>query len=154
MRWALCLSMVALPTQLVAAAAPDAITHLVDGAQICASGKLNTTKITKLLLDQGWTAPGDLTERTSIGVLTGFARGEVRLFYFSSKEMTTCSVSTDERNAPVNELVTALATRLNKAPKVETPGARYLFFLPRLDILTLQVKPESNMPRIELSVVH
>ena len=139
--------------QAAGAAAPG-VEALVAGADACATRKLSQEQMADRLAAAGWT----LAEARPAGkdmAIKSYTRQQVSLYYFTSKPMTQCVVTgriaTGYSPAP---LVAALTARFGKQPRVDTPGRRYLYALPRLDILTLQIKSDATDPHVELSVVH
>lgn len=127
---------------------------LAAGAAACATSKLSQDKMAERLVAAGWTAGAAHSPGKDMA-LRNYARQGVTLFYFTSKPMTQCvarrAVPADYRPDP---LLAALTAQLGKQPREEEPGRRYLYFLPRLDILTLQIKSDAEGPHVELSVVH
>ena len=104
----------------------------------------------------GWAAKAQATDaRMPGGRLSLFERNGVRIAYFHHREMKQCIVSAPVDGAfRADDLLTPLTAALGKVPKADPPGMRYLYALPRLDILTVQIKAAGGGRSVELSVVH
>ncbi|RYY05724.1 MAG: hypothetical protein EON55_25205 [Alphaproteobacteria bacterium] len=138
-------------TAPVAAATVEA---LVAGSTACATSKLSQDKMAERLLAAGWTS-GDARAPGKDMAMRSYTRQNVRLYYFTSKPMTQCVARGDvAADYDPDALLAAVTAQLGKSPRVDEPGRRYLYALPRLDILTLQIKSDAEGPHIELSVVH
>jgi hypothetical protein len=137
-----------------AGAAAASVEALVAGAAACATRALSQDQMAERLAAAGWTA-GAAREISKDMLIRSYSRQDVTLTYFTSKPMKQCvakgAVAPDYDFAP---LVAALAAHLGKQARVDAPGRRYLYALPRLDILTLQIKSDAAQPHVELSVVH
>jgi hypothetical protein len=131
-----------------------ATADVVAGAEACAVRSMSEPKMLERLTSLGWEQKASRAE-PGFGNLTLFRRNHVQLTYFHAKIMKQCIVTARADPAATLEgLLTGLTALFGKPPKIETPGRRYLYFLPRLDILTLQVKPSPAGSNFELSVVH
>ena len=137
-----------------AAAAPAGVEAMTAGAAACATSKLSQDKMAERLAAAGWTA--DAARELGKGMaIRSYKRQDVTLFYFTSRPMTQCVVrSTVPADYRPDALLAALTAQLGKPPRVDEAGRRYLYSLPRLDILTLQIKSDASGPYVELSVVH
>jgi hypothetical protein len=135
-------------------AVPASVEALAAGAAACATRKLSQEKMAERLAAAGWSA-GAVHEPAKGMALRYYARQDATLFYFTSSPMTQCvvrgAVAPDYRP---DALLAALTAQLGKPPRVDVPGRRYLYSLPRLDILTVQIKSDAKGPHVELSVVH
>ncbi len=125
---------------------------MVAGAEACATKSLSDTKMAERLAGLGWAAK-DKAEPAKGMRLSTYAKGDVELVYFTSPEMKQCiaRAATPPDFEP-RPLLAALSAKLGKEPKAEEPG-RYLYFLPRLDILTVLIKSDAQGPHVEMSVV-
>jgi hypothetical protein len=131
------------------------VVDLVGGAEICAAGKLSDVKMAERLGDLGWAQTAKAPGPGVKGTIALYRRNDVRLTYFTSKELTECWASADtDASTDIEPLLAALSDKFGKQPKVETPGVRYLYYLPRLKILTVQIKPKAQGRVVELAVVH
>ena len=152
--YALLLLFATPPVAGASSSAAPTVENLVAGAEACATRKLSDTKMAERLATLGWQAREKLRPGKSMQMST-YVRMDVTIYYFTSPEMTQCIA---RGGMPANfdqaALVSALAAKLAKAPKTAEAGRRYLYFLPRLDILTLQFKSDDKDPHIEMSVVH
>lgn len=130
------------------------IESLVAGAEACATRALSNAKMAERLTGLGWMT-GESVEPGKGMRMSTYTRADVTIYHFTSKEMKQCiargPITPDFQS---EMLLTTLTAKLGKAPKVEEPGKRYLYFLPRLDILTVQIKSDDKDPHIEMSVVH
>ena len=146
-------TLVIVPASAEPSAAPTTA-DVVAGAQACAVKSMSEAKMLARLFELGWmkTASRNVP---GLGNLTLFSRNGVQLSYFHAKEMKQCVVKVAAQpSIAIDGLVAELSTLFDKQPKIEEAGKRYLYFLPRLDILTLQVKDSPAGSTIELSVVH
>jgi hypothetical protein len=99
--------------------------------------------------------PGAIHQPRPTMTMKAYHRGEVTLYYFTSKTDDPMHCSRRHGQAlPVDKLMAGLSLEFGKSPKVDAPGRRYLYPLPRLDILTLQIKSDAEEPHVELRVVH
>ncbi|MES2444402.1 MAG: hypothetical protein V4574_16370 [Pseudomonadota bacterium] len=139
-------------------AAGPAVTASVEalaaGAAACATSRLSQDRMAERLAAAGWTARAADVPGKDMAIRS-YARQDVTLFYFTSKPMTQCvargAVPADYRP---DALLAALTAQLGKPPRTDQPGRRYLYSLPRLDILTVQIKSDAMGPHVELAVVH
>lgn len=131
-----------------------AIESVLSGARACATGKLTQERMAERLAVADW-KPGAIHQPRPTMTMKAYHRGEVTLYYFTSKPMTQCIVrAATGKHFPVDKLMAGLSLEFGKSPKVDAPGRRYLYPLPRLDILTLQIKSDAEEPHVELRVVH
>jgi len=139
-----------------------AVADLVLGADTCSKGARRETAMHERIEAAGWTRevgqPLTLeysSGRTSAAGITMFRHNGARLTYFHSQPMKSCIVSAHypEPYDPT-ALLAALTAHLGKEPKADVPGRRYLYGLPGLKILTVQIKPSDGQAEVELSVIH
>ena len=134
--------------------ATASVEALAAGAAACATSKLSQHKMAERLAAAGWT-PGAAREPGKGIAIRSYTRQDVTLFYFTSTPMTQCiargAVTADYRP---DALLAVLSAQLGRPPRVAEPGRRYLYSLPRLDILTLQINSDATGRYVELSVVH
>jgi hypothetical protein len=154
MRLLLTLLMASAP---IAARADDvslpSVAAMVAGGQACGTKSLSDAKMAERLIGLGWEAKEARDPSKDMRVVR-YVRNGVDLIYFTSKPMKQCIVTARTAiDFDQASLLNALTTVLGKPPKPETPGKRYLYFLPRLDILTVQFKSDTKGPFVEMSVV-
>lgn len=126
---------------------------MVAGAEACATKSLSDAKMAVRLAGLGWEA-GDKVEPAKGMRLSTYARDDVDLTYFTSPEMKQCIArAATPSDFDPQPLLAVLSAKLGKTPKTDEPGKRYLYFLPRLDILTVQIKSDAQGPHVEMSVV-
>jgi hypothetical protein len=130
------------------------VESLVASTDAC-TGKLSSDdKMRAAWIAAGW-QPGERIEPGDGIALSAYSRNGVNLHYFTSKAMKSCAVWANiSDDYDIEALASAMATKLNKAPKVEEPGKRYYFRNFRgLKILNLLVKEDKRGRYVELSVV-
>lgn len=140
--------------QIAVSPTPPSLSDVVAGADVCVTRELPETKMLTRISSLGWRKTGELAT-PKVGNLTTHARNNVSLTYFHGRQMKQCVIrATPAARFDVEELVGRLAAFVGRRPKVERRGVRYLFFLPRSDILTLNILTEFGRRSVELSVVH
>lgn len=138
------------------AISPAPVADLVAGAQVCATGRMGEQAMHGRIVAAGWKWKAE-RRIPSLGDarLTRFDRDGVILSYFHARAMKQCIVSApvDDAFQP-DDLLTPLTVALGKPPRADPAGVRYLYALPRLDILTVQIRPADRGRTVELSMVH
>ena len=152
-RWQVLLLLLVAPAAVRAEEARlPTIDAMVAGAEACATKSLSDAKMAERLAGLGWEAKERVDPAKGMRLAT-YARDDVRLDYFTSPEMKQCIVrAATPPDFDPQPLLAALSAKLGKRPKAEEPG-RYLYFLPRLDILTVLIKSDAQGPHVEMSVV-
>lgn len=157
------IGLLAIPLALIAAVSPaqakeqpvPILEDLVASTDACTGKVSSDAKMRAIWTASGW--KGTATAQAGAGAMMSFyTRKNVNLNYFTSSIMRTCAVWAVIPDAyDLDALVTAMATKLNKPPRIEEPGKRIYYRNYRgLKILNLLVKTDERGRYVELSVVH